>query len=270
MDKKDQLNFFQDSEDKEIFIDPIIKKEQLILNSPISNNKRSKLNKVLILDTETTGLDPESHRCIEVGAILFDVRTQSVLSHHSFLLPTENNEAELINKIPKEITQLKQPWKEALTYFQAMVLSSDYVVAHNADFDKKWFGKGFLPHINKRWICSMSDIDWGENLNLSSTPSIRELALSHDVPVWSVHRALADCIYLAEVFKRCSDLENLLLLALEPKKLVVARVSYEDRFLAKQAGFKWNQAIKGAWSRRLSEKQISKLAIPISIVEDDI
>ena len=28
---------------------------------------------LLILDTETTGLEPESHACLEVGAILFDV-----------------------------------------------------------------------------------------------------------------------------------------------------------------------------------------------------
>ena len=35
---------------------------------------------LLILDTETTGLDPETHHCVEVGAILFDVQSRAVLA----------------------------------------------------------------------------------------------------------------------------------------------------------------------------------------------
>ena len=39
---------------------------------------------------------------------------------------------------------------------------ADLIVAHNAAFDRKWFGIGPLPIINKPWICSMDDIAWPE------------------------------------------------------------------------------------------------------------
>ena len=34
-----------------------------------------------------------------------------------------------------------------------------------------------------------------------------------------------------------------------------ARVSYDDRHLARDAGFRWNDPIKGAWTRRLSQRE---------------
>jgi DNA polymerase-3 subunit epsilon len=76
---------------------------------------------LLILDTETTGLDPETHHCVEVGAILFDVQSRAVLAQQSFLLPAETNAAEPINRIPAAVTRLPQPWKEGLRWFQNLL-----------------------------------------------------------------------------------------------------------------------------------------------------
>ena len=200
---------------------------------------------ILILDTETTGLDNKNDDCLEVGVILFNVKTRSVLAQQSFLLPVENNNAEKINNIPAEITRLPQPLSEAIKYFESLVRVSDVIVAHNAEFDMKWFGLNKLPQIEKKWICSMDDITWPSDRQLKTRPSVRDLALAYGVPVWNAHRALTDCIYLAEVFKRCSELEKLLIRALEPKILFRAEISYEERYLAKTAGFRWNDAIKG-------------------------
>lgn len=222
---------------------------------------------ILILDTETTGLDNVKDDCLEVGSILFNVKSRSVLAQQSFLLPVENNNAENINNIPAEITRLPQPLSEAIKYFESLVRASDVIVAHNAEFDMKWFGFNRLPQIDKQWICSMDDITWPEDKQLKNRPSVRDLALAYGVPVWSAHRALTDCIYLAEVFKRCSELEKLLIRALEPKVLLRAEISYEDRYLAKNAGFRWNDAIKGAWSRKMSRRDIEKLEFPVHEVD---
>jgi len=51
-----------------------------------------------------------------------------------------------------------------------------------------------------------------------------------------LHRALSDCFYISEVFKKCDNLEELLLKATEPRFLYKALISYEDRSLAKNAG----------------------------------
>lgn len=226
--------------------------------------------RLLILDTETTGLDPQEHRCIEVGAVLFSVPHRAVLSQLSFLLPCESNDARGINGIDPEATRQPQPWQQALHCFQALVDCADVVLAHNASFDRQWFGHGALPAITRPWLCSMEDLRWPSERGLRANPSVRDLALAYGVPVWAAHRALTDCIYLAQVFERCTDLEALLLAGLEPRRLYRARLSYEERHKAREAGFRWNQPVNGAWSRRLSDREAALLSFPVVPVEDPL
>ena len=224
---------------------------------------------LLIIDTETTGLDPKRGQCLEVGAILFHAPQRAVLAQHSFLLPVETNAAESINRIPAEVTRLDQPWRQGLDYFQALLDAADLLVAHNAGFDRQWFGKDQLPAVSKPWLCTMEDIAWPVDRQLRSRPSVRDLALAYGVPVWAAHRALTDCIYLAEVFARCKDLETLLLHGLEPRRLMRAQVSYAQRHLAKEAGFRWNDPIQGAWTRRLSNREAAKLEFEVVAIDQE-
>ena len=224
--------------------------------------------RLLILDTETTGLDPHQHQCIEVGAVLFDVPRRAVLSQISFLLPCDQNPARSVNGIDPEVSRLPQPWPQALEFFEAMLAAADVVLAHNAAFDRQWFGQGPLPAIDKPWLCSMEDLRWPAERQLRATPSVRDLALAYGVPVWAAHRALTDCIYLAQVFERCPELERLLQAGLEPRRLYRARLSYEERHKAREAGFRWNEPISGAWSRRLSEQEAALLSFPVVPVDD--
>ncbi len=113
----------------------------------------------------------------------------------------------------------------------------------------------------------MEDISWPKELHLKPRPSVRDLALAYEIPVWSAHRALTDCIYLAEVLRRCPDLEILLEQGLEPKRLMRALVTYEERNLAKQAGFRWNEPVRGAWTRRISDREITSLPFEVNEVE---
>ena len=218
---------------------------------------------LLILDTETTGLDPETEHCLEVGAILFDVPSRQVLAQQSFLLPVQANAAEPINRIPAAVTCLPQPWEAALVYFQSLLDAADVLVAHNAAFDRQWFGRGCLPSTAKPWLCSMDDMRWPQDRQLRARPSVRDLALAYEVPVWAAHRALTDCIYIAEVFRRCEDLEQRLVHGLEPRFLHKAQVSYDQRHLAREAGFRWNDPVPGAWSRRLSVREAKALGFAV-------
>lgn len=224
-------------------------------------------NTLLILDTETTALSPAEGQCIEVGAILFHVARRAVLAQVSFLLPAASNAAAHVNGIDAAITQLPQPWQAGLQCFEAMLAAADAVLAHNVAFDRQWFGHGPLPAINQPWICSMEDIRWPAERHLRASPSVRDLALAYGVPVWAAHRALTDCIYLAQVLERCADLEQLLVAALEPRRLFRACLSYSERQQAKEAGFRWNEPVRGAWSRRLSEREAAALSFTVQPLE---
>ena len=224
---------------------------------------------LLILDTETSGLEPEEHHCLEIGAILFDVPSRQILAQMSCLLPVDSNAAEAINRIPAAVTRLPQPWKPGLDYFQELLNAADLLVAHNAAFDQQWFGRGYLPATDRPWLCSMEDIRWPSEKQLRPRPSVRDLALAYEIPVWAAHRALTDCIYLAEVFRRCDQLEKLIERGREPRSLMRAQVSYDDRQLAREAGFRWNDPVKGAWTRRLSAREAAELPFPV-VTQDAI
>ena len=226
--------------------------------------------RLLILDTETTGLQSERHHCIEIGAVLFHVAERAVLDQVSFLLPCQDNPAEPINGISAAVSRTPQPWQAGLHFFEAMLDAADLVVAHNVKFDRAWFGREPLPAISKPWLCTMEDIRWPPSLRLKPTPSVRDLALAYGVPVWAAHRALTDCTYLAQVFERCDDLDSLLQEGLEPRQLYRACLSYAERHLAREAGFRWNEPLRGAWSRRLSQREVSVLTFPVELADSEV
>ena len=262
-DNLDQLDFLSNKNKKKPNQNGLIQSDKLIVDN-IDNKKT--VESVLILDTETTGLDENNNEVIEIGCILFNVPFKSVISQLSFLLPVKVNDAEYINGISVDVSNVFHPWNESMQLFLKFVDASDFLIAHNAAFDKKWFGKGRLPNLDKKWICSLEDINWSFKKNIKNRPSVTDLALAFNIPVWNLHRALSDCYYIAEVFKRVENLEDILLKANEPKYLYKAIVSYEDRSLAKNAGFRWNSPVQGAWTRKLSEIEATKLDFKVEIL----
>jgi DNA polymerase-3 subunit epsilon len=217
------------------------------------------MERILIVDTETTGLDPATGKLIEVGAVLFDVRQRAVLSQVSTLLPVEENPVEHINRISPAIACATPAAviQQARELVRALSVHADAFVAHNAEFDAKWLpGLGPQP-----WICTMDDVRWPKVSR--ARQSVVGLALDYGVPVWAAHRALTDCTYLAQVMEREPALERLLVQALEPKQLYVAMVSYEDRRVARDAGFQWDQAVPKAWSRKLTVSEAEALDFPV-------
>lgn len=219
------------------------------------------VNTVLILDTETTALKPEDGYCIEVGAILFSVPLRQTICQLSFVLPCLVNPAQDVNNIPPAVTTLGPDPQAGIAYLMQLAQQADAYICHNTAFDRQWFGTGTLPPLlaDKPWICTMEDVPWPKALRLKGRPSVTALALAHGIPVWAAHRALTDCIYLAQVFERCSDLETLLEAALQPRQVYQALVSYEDRHLAKEAGFVWNNDGSKKWTRKMTQVEADAL-----------
>lgn len=220
------------------------------------------INRALIIDTETSGLTDDAE-LIEVGLVLYSVTNQYTLQEFATLLPATKNEAESINRIKVEAL------KETATFFlppacqqiQAMCNSADVYVAHNAAFDELVIQRDAGLGIPvKTWLCTMADFKWP--LVTKEQGSLINLALDHGIGVASAHRALTDCRLIASLFDRMTDLQSMFQVAMRPKGLFQALVSYDDRELAKAAGFKWNGADK-SWTRQLALEDAEKLSFRV-------
>jgi DNA polymerase-3 subunit epsilon len=69
------------------------------------------------------------------------------------------------------------------------------------------------------------------------------------------------------VFERCDDLDGLLQNAQQPRFMYQALVSYDDRQLAKDAGFSWNNDGSKTWTRKLTEVEAGELPFATRIVK---
>ena len=226
---------------------------------------------LLIIDTETTGLNPAYDRVIELGAILYSVEYQTVLHQISTLLAAPDNPAERINRIPAAVLPTISPTliQQSLLIFQTMVDEASYAVAHNAAFDRKWFNGHHLPELQQQgqplpWLCTMDDFTFPAQNRTGD--SLINLALAHGIGVGSAHRALTDCQLIAALFDRMTDLPSLVTLAGQPKVTFQAVIDYDDRQLAKSAGFKWNTESR-SWLRRMAEAET--LQLPFAVVRVD-
>jgi len=228
---------------------------------------------LLIIDTETTALDPQTGCAIELGAILYSVEHQTSLHHIATLLAAPDNSAEHINRIPAAVLPAIAPRLQsfALQTFWEMVQQSDYAIAHNAEFDAQWFGQGCLPMLEKdgiplRWLCTATDFTWPHQTRPSE--ALVSLALAHGIGVGLAHRALADCQLISAFFDRMEDLPEMIAHALRPRAIYKALVGYDNRQLAKDAGFRWNHFVQGAWTRKMTEDEVVDLPFHVQKVRD--
>jgi len=165
------------------------------------------IENILILDTETTGLDPKKCQVIEIGAILYNVKHKAVLQTLSFFMPCETNPVEHINHIKAEWTRCNPNTHSALCFLRDMNKNANILVAHNASFDKKFIAT--IPNmeeiLEKKWICTKENFTWPVKLNRLR---LEDVCNAMGVPYVNAHRALSDCFLLASCFEKVVDLEE--------------------------------------------------------------
>jgi len=110
----------------------------------------------------------------------------------------------------------------------------------------------------------MEDVKWPLNTK-RGRPSVVSLALDYGIPVWSAHRALTDCGYLAEVMKREPNLKQLLTQALEPRQVYISCLPYELRQQCKDAGFVWSEIVPKKWAKKMTASEAAELPFQVRL-----
>lgn len=164
---------------------------------------------LLIIDVETTGLEPRNGNLIEIAGILYETDSRSVIHSCSTLIPSGSNNAYHINNISVESLQRTN---FANTYYcintiKQLMIDADAYVAHNASFDKKWL-ENYPPIENittlRKWICTRKDIKWPPSANLK----LQTIAKTMNVEYKNAHRALGDCFILLECLQKLENFDD--------------------------------------------------------------
>jgi len=220
--------------------------------------------RLFIIDTETTGTSATAQICEIAGTqyeIAVDGSYKGAIASISTLMPVFGNDAEFINGIVPKLTRVHEGFsaeygthKLSVSLFKEMAIASDYCVAFNAEFD--------APLIDaligaQRWLCAMQDFDWGyTRVNPYGGYKLIDLALWMGIGISTAHRAGDDVRLLVECMNRSPNLQEMIERGIvrsnSPTIEFQACVSYDNRELAKAAGFGWDGTRK-IWIKKLKE-----------------
>ena len=154
--------------------------------------------KFAVIDIETTGLDSQRDEIIELGICIAEYSNYyGVVNITEFWSLLEQPS----KAISPEITKITGITDEHVAgcriddQFVSDALSGvDFIIAHNASFDRKFFDKRF-PHLaNLKWSCSMTETDWRSRGY--ETKALRYLLMDNGF-FFDGHRAGIDAIATA-------------------------------------------------------------------------
>lgn len=204
--------------------------------------------RVLILDTETTGLSHAGDRIIELAMLRVSVDTVTGLPFG----PVDTFEGfedpgMPIPEVARQVTGISDDMVRGQRLDDAPVLAllegSDLVVAHNAGFDRPFMEARFPAFARKPWACSFADIDW----KVLGYGSSKLGALAQDMGwFYDAHRALVDGHALLQVLSHAlpdgsTGLARLIAAASRPGYRLRATGSpFESKDALKARGYRWD------------------------------
>ena len=215
--------------------------------------------RILVLDTETTGLDWRAEKIIELAMLAVDIDLQTGLP----VGPVEVYEGfeDPGRPIPPEITKLTGITNQDVkghhldeATIKDMVERADLIVAHNAGFDRPFVENRLEVFEHKAWACSFAGIDWkAQGLGSAKLEFLcSELGWFYDA-----HRAQVDCHALLRVLssplkgaeaKPLTGLQQLFKSAENARTIVKAFGSpFETKDKLKARGYRWDAEAR-VWS----------------------
>jgi DNA polymerase-3 subunit epsilon len=205
----------------------------------------------VVLDTETTGLNPKlGDRIIEIGCVELLNRRLSERSFHTYLNPEREVElgATRVHGLTREDLMAKPRFAEVAAAFLDYVRGAELII-HNADFDVEFLNMelalaGFAPL--EQHVARITDtLASAKELHPGKKNSLDALCERYfvDNSRRSLHGALADAYLLAECYLAMTrGQESLMMeldapsaaaagaagLILDVSKLIVQRASLEE------------------------------------------
>lgn len=216
--------------------------------------------RLLGIDLETTGLNPETDKIIELGFQVWDVYPNYMAPVYSYSALIRGG-----GLIPENITALTgitdtmrsssgTSLDNALKAAGYWCDRETYLVAHNAEFEKSFLSAaGFNP--DQRWLDTMTDIDYKP---MKGTGSLNEIAMAHGIFNPQPHRALPDVMTMMAVLQKY-DINQVIEWASTPSVTLISQAPFDLKDTVKAMGYRWDRApFNKLWTKQVKAFHIAK------------
>ena len=217
--------------------------------------------RVVVLDTETTGLDQSKDKIMELALLRVDVdratglpvgpvQVYDGLEDPGMAIPPEVQE---ITGITPDMVQGQRLDEDRIA---ALLDGVDLVIAHNAGFDRPFCEARIARFKELSWACSFAEINWKEQGR--SSAKLESLALELGW-FYDAHRAEMDChallAVLAATLPRASHtgMAQVLLQSSKPSyRLQATNAPFDAKDKLKERGYRWG-AEQRVWHTRVGD-----------------
>ena len=234
------------------------------------NNDSENIDKQLKLigvfvDVETTDSSAERDKVIELALVPFeytpDGKIYRVLDSYVEFQDSGIPVPQFITELTGITDEMVKGKSFDFAKVNALIESASIIIAHHAEFDKKFVEKIFPLFKNKLWGCTVAHIKWRKE-NISST-KLEYLAYTYGV-FYSAHRAEIDSLIGVHILAQTLPISNKLALKVllenavsKYVKIWALKSPFETKDLLKARGYKWSDGSNSkfkSWYKIIKEE----------------
>lgn len=220
----------------------------------------------IYLDTEATGLYPETDKIIELALVPFeydsDGRIYRILPAYNSLQDPGVPISAFITRITGITDEMVAGQAIDLDEVTRFLANASLVIAHNARFDRPFVELLHPGFASINWACSIADVNWNEE----GFEGVKLEYLGYKYGFfYEGHRATVDCQAGIELLsQQLPGGERVMKRLLDNAgrtdvRLWADRAPFSKKDLLKQRGYRWSpggEGVRKAWYKDLPESQV--------------